>query len=115
MVLLCEYFALDALAQLLSTVYQIQSGNNPDLEIMGILLTMSDSRTKLCVDIAQEIRSQFKDKVFATEIPRNISIPEAIAKGMPVNRYKPTCAGALTYASLAREVMEFVDNKEKEH
>lgn len=111
----CEYFALDALAQLLSSVYQIQNGSNPDLEIMGILLTMSDSRTKLCVDIAQQVRSQFKEKVFETEIPRNVSIPEAIAKGMPVNRYKPASAGALTYASLAREVMEFVDSKEKEH
>lgn len=110
----CEYFALDALAQLLSTVYQVQSSNNPALEIMGILLTMSDSRTKLCIDIAQEIRGHFKEKVFQTEIPRNVSIPEAIAKGMPVNRYKPTSAGALTYANLAREVMDFVDRKEKE-
>ena len=111
----CEYFALDALAQLLSTVYQVQNTSNPNLEIMGILLTMFDSRTKLCVDIAQEIRSQFKDKTFATSIPRNISIPEAIAKGLPVNKYKPTSAGALTYASLSREVMEIVEHKEKEN
>lgn len=110
----CEYFALDALAQLLSTIYQIQTNHNPELEIMGILLTMFDSRTTLCVDIAQEIRSQFKDKVFTAVIPRNVSIPEAIVKGMPVNRYKPTSAGSLTYASLAREVLEFVEKKQKQ-
>lgn len=111
----CEYFALDALAQLLSTVYQVQNTSNPSLEIMGILLTMFDSRTKLCVEIAQEIRNQFKDKTFVTSIPRNVSIPEAIAKGVPVNAYKPKSAGSLTYASLSREVMEIVERKEKEN
>ncbi len=111
----CEYFALDALAQLLSTVYQVQNTSNPNLEIMGILLTMFDSRTKLCVEIAQEIRNQFKDKTFVTSIPRNVSIPEAIAKGVPVNAYKPKSAGSLTYACLSREVMEIVERKEKEN
>lgn len=107
----CEYFALDALAQLLSSLTQVQRSSNPDLEIMGILLTMFDPRTKLSTDISQEVRSQFKDKVFTTSIPRNVSIPEAIAKGMPVNHYKPGSAGSLTYASLAREVMEYVEHK----
>jgi chromosome partitioning protein len=110
----CEYFALDALAQLLATVTQVQRTTNPKLDIMGILLTMMDPRTKLSTDIAQEIRGQFKDKVFTSVIPRNVSVAEAISKGMPVNAYKPLSAGSLTYASLAREVMEFVEKKEQQ-
>ena len=109
----CEYFALDALAQLLSTIANIQNRDNPTLSILGILMTMYDPRTKLSMDIAQEIRNNFKDYVFITTIPRNVSIPEAIAKGMPVNHYKPTSAGALTYLALSREVIERVSKKEK--
>jgi len=107
----CEYFALDALAQLLATVTQVQRSTNPDLDIMGLLLTMFDPRTKLSTEIAQEVRSNFKDRVFTTVIPRNVSIPEAIANGVPVNEYKPSSAGSLTYASLAREVMEYAEKK----
>lgn len=110
----CEYFAMDALAQLLATVNQVQRGSNPNLEILGILLTMFDPRTKLSADIAQEIRSQFKEKVFTSSIPRNVSIPEAIASGMPVSKYKPTSQGSLAYLALAREVMEFGEWKKKE-
>ena len=109
----CEYFALDALAQLFSTVASLQRTSNPSLEIMGLLLTMYDPRTKLSADIAQEVRKNFRSHVFSTVIPRNVSIPEAIANGVPVNAYKPQSAGALTYASLAREVLEYAENKEK--
>ena len=82
---------------------------------MGLLLTMFDPRTKLSVEVSQEIKSNFRDRVFTTIIPRNISIPEAIAKGVPVNQYKPGSAGSLTYASLAREVMEYVEKKQKQN
>ncbi len=109
----CEYFALDALAQLFSTVTSLQRTTNPSLEILGLLLTMYDPRTKLSADIAQEVRKNFRSHVFSTVIPRNVSIPEAIANGLPVNAYKPQSAGSLTYASLAREVMEYAENKEK--
>ena len=109
----CEYFALDALAQLLSTLYNVQKKDNPDLSILGILLTMYDPRTKLSIDIAKEVRTNFKDHVFLTTIPRNVSIPEAIAKGMPVNHFRPQSAGSLTYLALAREVIERVSNKNK--
>lgn len=109
----CEYFALDALAQLLATLTKVQHTSNPELDIMGILLTMFDPRTKLSVEISQEVRSSFKDKVFTTAIPRNVSIPEAIAKGIPVNEYKPGSAGSLMYAALAREVIEYVEKKHK--
>ena len=109
----CEFFAFDALAQLLSTIHQVQSTSNPNLEIMGVLLTMYDTRTKFSATLAQEVRSSFKDKVFTTFIPRNISIPEAISKGLPVNEYKAKSEGSLAYASLAREVLEYVERQEK--
>jgi chromosome partitioning protein len=109
----CEYFALDALAQLLSSIANVQRSSNPDLSIMGLVLTMYDPRIKLANDISQEVRNNFRDKVFTTTIPRNVSIPEAIASGMPVNQYKPNSAGALAYASLAREVLEYAEKKEK--
>lgn len=102
----CEFFALDALARLLSTIYNVQKNNNPNLKILGILLTMYDQRTKLSMDIAKEVRNNFKDYVFTTVIPRNVSICEAIVKGVPVSFYKPNSIGSLTYASLAREVIE---------
>ena len=108
----CEYFALDALAQLLSTIASVQRGDNPKLEIEGILLTRFDSRTKLVLEISQEVRKNFKDKTFTTTIPRNVSIPEAISKGIPVSLYKPLSAGSLSYLSLAREVMEYAEKKE---
>lgn len=109
----CEYFALDALAQLLSSVCNVQRSSNPDLSIMGLVLTMYDPRTKLSNEISQELRNNFKDKVFTTVIPRNVSIPEAIAKGVPVNQYKPNSLGALSYASLAREVLEYVEKHQE--
>ena len=109
----CEFFALDALAQLLSSIASVQRSSNPNLSIMGLVLTMFDPRTKLSTEIAQEVRNNFKDKVFTTVIPRNISIPEAIAKGLPVNQYKPNSAGSLSYAALAREVLEYAEKNEK--
>ncbi len=109
----CEYFAIDALAKLLASVSAIQRTSNPDLEIMGILLTMFDPRTKLSTEVAMEVRNSCKEKVFTTYIPRNISIPEAISKSMPVINYKPGSQGALAYMSLAREVMAYTEAKEK--
>ena len=90
-----------------------ERNSNHELEIMGLLLTMFDPRTKLSTDIAQEVRNSFKDHVFTSIIPRNVSIPEAIAKGLPVNQYKPGSSGSLAYMSLAREVMAYVEKKEK--
>lgn len=107
----CEYFALDGLAQLLSSVTSVQRSSNPDLELMGLLLTMYDPRTKLSVEVAHEVRKNFRSRVFTAEIPRNVSIPEAIAEGVPVNVYKPQSAGALAYARAAREVMEYAEKK----
>lgn len=85
----CEYFALDAIAQLLATIISIQRNSNPSLEIMGLLMTMYDPRINLSLEIASKIRAEFKDKVFTCVIPRNVSIPVASMKSLPVNHYKP--------------------------
>ena len=102
----CEYFALDAVAQVLSTIKQIQGEYNKNLGIEGFLLTMFDSRTRLAIEISQEIRGLFKESTFLTQIPRNISVAEASAKGQPVNIFRPTSSGSTAYFSLAKEIME---------
>ncbi len=102
----CEYFALEAVAQILSSVSQVKSQNNPDLKIEGFLLTMYDSKYQLCNEISYQIRSLFSESTFQTQIPRNISVPESNAKGQPVTIYKPSSKSALAYFSLAKEVMD---------
>lgn len=102
----CELFALDALSQLFATIANVQASDNRDLKILGILITMYDPRLKITQDIASEIRTRFKSYVFTTSIKRNISIVESIREGLPVNLYKPTSAGSLSYLALAREVIE---------
>lgn len=102
----CEYFAMEAVAQILSSVSRIQSTYNPDLEIEGFLMTMYDSKTRLGTEVTTQIRGLFKENTFLTQIPRNISIPESNAKGIPVTSYRPNSAGSLAYLSLAKEVID---------
>lgn len=110
----CEFFAVDALSQLLATIAKVQRTDNADLEIMGLVMTMFDSRTALSTKIAQELRATFKEKVFNTVIPRSISLCEAVSKGIPVDLYKPTSQASLAYAGLAREVMAYIENNRKD-
>lgn len=109
----CEYFALEALPKLLSTIYQIQREDNPKLEVMGILLTMLDQRVKLSTDLAQKVRQDFKGKVFPFVIPRSQAIAEAAWKNLPVNQYKPASQGSQAYSSLAREVLSYYERKKE--
>ena len=102
----CEYFAMEAVAQILATVSKVQSSYNRDLNIEGFLLTMYDLKTRLCVEISMQIRGLFKENTFLTQIPRNVSIPESNVKGMPVTMHRPTSSGALAYFALAKEVMD---------
>ncbi|MGI6714029.1 MAG: ParA family protein [Bacilli bacterium] len=102
----CEYFAMEAVAQILSSITQVQSGFNHDLEIEGFLLTMYDSRTRLGTEISTQIRGLFKEKTFLSQIPRNISVAESSAKGLPVTIYRPSSAGSLAYLSLAKEIID---------
>lgn len=107
----CEYFAMEALAQMLGTISEVKRLYNPCLAIEGFVLTMYDTRTNLSNEIAQEVRSLFKENTFISVIPRNISIPEATAKLMPVSEYRPTSAGSVSYASLAKELLDHEKSK----
>jgi chromosome partitioning protein len=99
----CEYFALEGLADLMTTMRRVRAALNPPLDIDGVLLTMYDERTNLGQQVAREVREFFKDKVFQTVIPRNVKLAEAPSHGMPVAAYDPKSRGAEAYAALARE------------
>ena len=100
----CEYYALEGLRSLLETVTLIRERLNPDLEIEGILLTMFDSRNKLCHQVVEEVRGFFPGKVFQTVIPRNVRLSESPSHGLPAILYDPQCRGAQSYLELAREI-----------
>jgi len=103
----CEYFALEAVAQILSAINNIRMSTNNKLDILGFLLTMYDQRSKLATEVASEVISTFKEKTFKTIIPRNITIAESQALGQPINIYKPQAKGALAYKTLAKEVINY--------
>lgn len=102
----CEYFAMEATAQMLASVSRIQSTYNPDLGIEGVLLTMFDPKTNMSIEISTQIRGLYKENTFLTQIPRNISVPESNSKGLPVTIFRPSSSSALAYFSLAKEVMD---------
>lgn len=102
----CEYFAMEAAAQMLASISRIQSSYNPDLGIEGVLLTMFDPKTNMSIEISTQVRGLYKENTFLTQIPRNISVPESNSKGLPVTIFRPSSSGALAYFSLAKEVMD---------
>ncbi|HEV3217953.1 MAG TPA: ParA family protein [Vicinamibacterales bacterium] len=102
----CEYFALEGLADLMTTLRRVRAGMNPDLDVDSVLLTMYDERTNLGQQVAAEVREFFKSKVFQTVIPRNVKLAEAPSHGMPVTVYDPKSRGADAYNALAREFVE---------
>ena len=101
----CEYFALEGIRELLSTVERVRGGLNPELAIAGIVLTMFDERTKLGQDVAVEARRHFGEKVYSTVVPRNVRLAEAPSHGLPVLAYDIKCRGATAYLDLAREYL----------
>lgn len=101
----CEYFAMEGVAAILSSIANVQKERNPTLVIEGFLITMFDG-TKLGSEIAAEVRRLFKENTFLTVIPRNQSIAESQAKQLPVTSFRPTSQGSTAYFALAREVME---------
>ena len=100
----CEYYALEGLTQLLNTVLLTQSVFNPRLTIEGVLLTMLDQRTNLGVEVSQEVRRYFKEKVYKTAIPRNIKLSEAPSEGLAIFDYDNNSEGARAYRDFAKEV-----------
>lgn len=102
----CEFFALEGVTQILATIRNIKNQWNPQIEILGFIISMYDSRNRLSVEIASELRSQFKDYVFVTVIPRNISIPESQAKGIPTLLFRPNSVGSVMYMQATRELLD---------
>ncbi|MFW5702787.1 MAG: ParA family protein [Candidatus Dojkabacteria bacterium] len=99
-----EYFALEGLSQLLNTFKLVKNKINPNLQLMGIAITMYDARTNLAKEVAKELVETFPDKVFNTIIPRNIRLSEAPSHGKPVSYYAPDSQGAVSYQALAEEI-----------
>lgn len=101
----CEFYALEGLAHLLKTIEKVKKRINPNLEILGVLLTMYDKRNKLTDEVEQDVRACLNDKVFKIVIPRNVKISEAPSHGIPALIYDHRSAGSQAYALLAREIL----------
>ena len=101
----CEFFALEGITQLLNSIIMVQGSMNPNLRIEGVLLTMLDGRTNIGLEVIEEIRKYFKDKVFNTIIPRLVRLVEAPSHGKPINEYDPLSRATEAYANLAKEVV----------
>jgi chromosome partitioning protein len=102
----CEYYALEGLSQLLSTVRLVQKHLNKNLAIEGVLLTMLDARTNLGLQVIEEVKKYFQDRVYKSIIPRNVRLSEAPSHGKPIITYDPKSRGAEVYLDLAKEVID---------
>ncbi|WP_128739076.1 ParA family protein [Desulfocucumis palustris] len=101
----CEFYALEGLGQLLNTIRLVQEQINTGLNIEGVLLTMFDGRTNLSIQVVEEVKKHFRDKVYKTIIPRNVRLSEAPSHGKPVMVYDRRSRGSEVYQDLAKEVM----------
>ncbi|MCY0899667.1 MAG: AAA family ATPase [Firmicutes bacterium] len=102
----CEFFALEGLSQLLSTIELVRERLNPRLQLEGVLLTMYDGRTNLAAQVAEEVRRHFRQQVYDAVIPRTVRLSEAPSHGLPILRYDPKSRGAVGYQRLAEEVIQ---------
>ena len=103
-----EYYALEGIAGMMDTVERIRGAVNPNLSVLGILLTMFDARTRLSQEVEENVRGHFNDLVFETVIPRNVRLAEAPSYGQPIFDYAPSSAGAEAYRKLGTEVLDRV-------
>jgi chromosome partitioning protein len=101
----CEYYALEGLGQLMNTIRLVQKHLNRQLEVEGVLLTMFDARTNLSIQVVDEVKQFFKNKVYSTIIPRNVRLSEAPSHGKPIIRYDLKSRGSQVYMDLAKEVL----------
>ena len=101
----CEYLALEGVAQLMETLELVRATLNPRLELLGMLMTMYDARTRLASQVVDEVRRHFPRQTFETVIPRSVRLSEAPSYGKPVLEYEPTSRGAGAYADLAQELI----------
>ena len=102
----CEYYALEGLSQLVSSIRMVKRSSNPRIDIEGIVLTMYDSRTNLTIQVAEEVKKYFGNKVFKTVIPRNVRLSEAPSHGKPVIAYDRLSRGAVAYIAVAEEFLK---------
>ena len=102
----CEFFALQGLTELMTTIDTIKSSSNPSLLVKGIIRTMFDPRNNLATDVSAQLLKFFDDKLYRTIIPRNITLAEAPSHGLPVLEYDKTSKGALSYLSLTGEILK---------
>ncbi len=107
----CEYYALEGLSDLMSTLRMIKKRIHPALDVFGVVLTMFDGRTNFSTQVAQEVRRHFPGKVFASVIPRNIRLAEAPSHGLPVTSYDRGSRGAVSYRELAGEIHKKLENE----
>jgi len=103
----CEYYALEGLSQLLNTIRLVQKHLNTSLQIEGVLLTMFDARTNLGIQVIEEVKKYFQQKVYQTVIPRNVRLSEAPSHGQSIITYDPRSKGAEVYLELAKEVITY--------
>lgn len=103
----CEYYALEGLSQLLNTIRLVQKHLNTELKIEGVLLTMFDARTNLSIQVVEEVKKYFQNKVYSTIIPRNIRLSEAPSYGKSIISYDSKSKGAEVYVDLAKEVIGY--------
>lgn len=108
----CEYYALEGLSQLLHTINLVKQRLNPDLEIEGVVFTMYDARTNLSLQVVENVKSNLKQTIYKTIIPRNVRLAEAPSHGMPINLYDSKSAGAESYRLLAEEVIHRGEDEE---
>ncbi len=103
-----EYFALEGVAGLMDTIERVRGGLNPDVRVLGIVITMFDGRTNLAQQVEENVRAHFGELVFWSVVPRNIRLSEAPSFSKPINQYSPLSSGAGAYKRLAEEVMQRV-------
>ena len=99
----CEYYALEGVGQLMKTIQMVKKNLNPRLEVEGVALTMLDGRTNLGLQVVQQVKKHFKEKVYASVIPRSVRLGEAPSHGLPINIYDARSAGSVSYQELAKE------------
>jgi chromosome partitioning protein len=109
----CEFYALEGVSQLMSTIELVKKNLNKRLEIQGVILSMFDGRTNLSIQVVEEVKKYFRDKVYTTVIPRNVRLAEAPSYGLPITEYDPRSKGALAYMEFAEEFLEQERNRKK--
>lgn len=109
----CEYYALEGVSQLLKTIEIVRSNLNPELDIDGVVLTMFDGRTNLAIQVVEQVKKHFRERVYTTIIPRNVRLSEAPSHGLPIALYDPKSRGAEVYRELAEEVLERARTQER--